>query len=57
VDAAVLSESVLLVAENAVGLGVFRACVFDKCGPELKEVVHEGDGAVVVEEGGVTFLM
>jgi hypothetical protein len=29
VDAAVLSESVLLVAENAVGFGVFRACIFD----------------------------
>jgi hypothetical protein len=29
VDAAVLSKAVLLVAENAVGLGVFRACVFD----------------------------
>jgi hypothetical protein len=28
-DAAVLSESVLLVSENAVGLGVFRACFFD----------------------------
>ena len=29
VDAAVLSEAVLLVAENAVGFGVFRACIFD----------------------------
>jgi hypothetical protein len=29
VDDAVLSESVLLVAENAVGFGVFRACIFD----------------------------
>jgi hypothetical protein len=29
VDAAVLSKAVLLVGENAVGFGVFRACVFD----------------------------
>jgi hypothetical protein len=29
VDAAVFSESIMLVAENAVCFGVFRACVFD----------------------------
>jgi hypothetical protein len=29
VDAVVLSESVLVVAKNAVGFGVFRACIFD----------------------------
>jgi hypothetical protein len=29
VDASVLSKAVLLVAENAVGFGVFRACIFD----------------------------
>ena len=29
VDAAVLSEAVLLVAEDAMGFGVLRACIFD----------------------------
>jgi hypothetical protein len=28
VDAAVLAESFLLVAKDAVGFGVFRACIF-----------------------------
>jgi hypothetical protein len=40
----------MLVAKDAVGFCLLSACIFDKCGPEFEEVVHEGYGAIVVEE-------
>jgi hypothetical protein len=52
---ALMAESILLIAEDAVGFCIFRAYVFDWCGPKFEEIIHEGDGAVVFEEGGVTF--
>jgi hypothetical protein len=52
-------EAVRLVADDALGLCVFGACVFDE-GAGLSavlEVVHEGNRGVVIEEGWVTFFV
>jgi hypothetical protein len=36
VDATLQVEAVLLFAVYAVGFCIFRACIFDKCGPKLE---------------------
>jgi hypothetical protein len=48
VYAAVLPESIQLVAKDAVSFCVLRSCIFDECSPKFKEDAHEGYGAVVV---------
>jgi hypothetical protein len=46
----------LLFVEDAVGLCVFRACIFGKCNSEFEQVVHEGNGAAIADEGRVTIV-
>jgi hypothetical protein len=36
VDAALVAESIRLVAEDAVGFFILRACIFDECGSEFE---------------------
>jgi hypothetical protein len=46
-----------LVAGDAVGFRVCGAGFFDEGFPKLKQVVHECDKSVVIDKGGVFFLM
>jgi hypothetical protein len=56
VEAAKESEAILLFAKNAMGFFVLGACVFTQSCPEFKKAFHEGNGMVVIEGVGVTFL-
>jgi hypothetical protein len=51
-------EAVLLVTQDVVGFRVCGAGLFNKVGgPKLKQIVHEYDRSVVIDKGGISFLM